>query len=83
MERINKTLFWDCEPPDPERHGDFIIGRILEYGNEHDLRALREIYPDSRLIEVVKHRRGLSKRTRGFWLIYFGIAEGEVTCMTR
>jgi hypothetical protein len=54
--------------------------RILDYGDEMDLKALRRIYSDEKIIHVVKTRKGLSPRTRRFWSLYFHIPPEEITC---
>ena len=75
------NLFWDAEDIDIERHAAYIISRVLDYGNEKDLKILREIYPDKKLIEVVKKRRGLMPRTARFWSVYFKIPIQEIECL--
>jgi hypothetical protein len=85
MKRINDikevfdpTLFWDAREIDPVRHADYIIARVLDYGDEKDVKRLREIYGDDDLIRVVRTRRGLSPLTRRFWMVYFKLsAAGE------
>lgn len=75
---FNPALFWDAEDVSFEKHPDFIIKRILEYGDERDLKTLRGIYEDAAIIGVVKTRRGLSPRTRRFWMLYFSILPEDV-----
>jgi len=70
---FDSTLFWDAESVDIEQHADYIIGRVLDFGDEKDLKTLREIYADEKLIGVVKERRGLLSMTRRFWSVYFNI----------
>jgi hypothetical protein len=80
---FNPVLFWDAGDIDLERHADYVIARILDYGDERDLKALRRIYPDEKIIHVVKTRKGLSPRTRCFWSLYFKIRPEEITCLRR
>jgi len=63
---FDPTLFWDAESVDLEQHADYIIARVLDFGDEKDLKTLREIYADEKLIGVVKERRGLLSMTRRF-----------------
>ncbi len=74
---FDPTLFWDASTIDMERNAGYIIARVLDYGDEKDLKTLREIYADEKLIEVVKERRGLSSMTRRFWSVYFNITLPE------
>ncbi|MFH0925530.1 MAG: hypothetical protein V1872_07860 [bacterium] len=77
---FNPVLFWDVGEIELEKHADYIIKRILEYGDENDLKALRKIYSDKMIIKVVKTKRGLSDKTRFFWMLYFHIPLEEITC---
>ena len=70
---FDPTLFWDAELVDIEQHAEYIIARVLDFGDEKDLKTLRGIYADKKLIGVVRKRKGLSSMTRRFWSIYFNI----------
>jgi hypothetical protein len=78
---FDSNLFWDAEDIDIERHAAYIISRVLDYGNEKDLKILRGIYPDEKLIEVVKKKRGLMPKTAKFWSVYFKIPIKEIECL--
>lgn len=74
---FDPTLFWDAREIDPVRHADYIIARVLDYGDEKDVKRLREIYSDDDLIRVVRTRRGLLPLTRRFWTVYFKLSAAE------
>jgi len=71
---FDPTLFWDVEIIDIDRHADYVIARVLNFGDEKDLKNLRELYSDDRLIRVIKNRRALFPITRRFWSVYFNIS---------
>jgi len=71
---FDPTLFWDVEIIDIDRHADYVIARVLNFGDEKDLKNLRELYSDDRLIRVIKNRRALLPITRRFWSVYFNIS---------
>ena len=75
---FDPTLFWDAESVDIEQHAGYVIARVLDFGDEKDLKTLREIYADEKLIGVVKERRGLLSMTRRFWSVYFNITLPEL-----
>ena len=75
---FDPTLFWDAESVDIEQHADYIIARVLDFGDEKDLKTLREIYADKKLIGVVRKRKGLLGMTRRFWSVYFNITLPEL-----
>lgn len=71
---FDATLFWDAEVIDIDRHADYVIARVLDFGDEKDLKNLRELYLDDRLIQVIKNRRALLPITRRLWSVYFNIS---------
>ena len=82
---FDPTLFWDAEDIDIGRHADYIIARVLDFGDEKDVKRLREIYSDDELINVIRTRRGLLPITKRFWPVYFNIPlrkEGDVSGST-
>jgi len=74
---FDPTLFWDAKEIDIRRHADYIIARVLDFGDEKDVRRLREIYSDHELMEVVRTKRGLLPITKRFWSIYFNMMSTE------
>jgi hypothetical protein len=70
---FDPTLFWDAENIDIKRHSDYVIARVLDFGDEKDLKKLREIFSDDDLISVLRKRRGLLPMTRRYWSLYFGV----------
>lgn len=80
---FNPTLFWDAENIDIEKNARYIISRILDYGNENDIRTLRKLYTDEQLIAVIKNKRGLLPKTAKFWAFYFKIPLTEIVCLKK
>ncbi|MBI3754092.1 MAG: hypothetical protein HY266_08650 [Deltaproteobacteria bacterium] len=80
---FNPVLFWDADEIDMERHADYVIARVLNYGDEKDLKALRRYYPDERLIAVIKKARAIMPITARFWAVYFHIHAEEIACLKR
>ncbi len=80
-EIFNPTLFWDAEDIDLEKNSSYIIARVLDFGDEKDVATLRAIYPDEKIKEVIKKRRGLMPKTAKFWAVYFGIPLKEIACL--
>ena len=74
---FDPTLFWDAESVNIEQHADYIIARVLDFGDEKDVKRLREIYSDDELINVIRTRKGLLPITKRFWSVYFNIQLGE------
>jgi len=77
------ALFWDAVDIDMGQHAAYIIARVLDYGNEKDVRALRSIYSNEQLIEAIKKRRGMMPQTAKFWALYFNIPPEEIACLKK
>lgn len=70
--RLRRSLFWDVSPAsiDLKRHARYIIERVLEHGNDDELRWLFRQYPRRAIRRVVEHPRGLtSAKAKGLWSI--------------
>jgi hypothetical protein len=71
-----RRLFWDVRLSDlsPPQHRDFILTRILEFGDQTALRWLFTAYPRKELVTFLEGRGAerLSRRTWNFWSLYLG-----------
>ena len=47
---FDSTLFWDAEAIDAKRHADYIIARVLDFGDEKDVKRLKERSFDDNII---------------------------------
>lgn len=67
--KFRQSLFWDVDPKkiDPQKHATYIIERILDFGNDNEVRWLWQKYPRTRVRDVVKHSRVLHNETRVLW----------------
>jgi len=74
------SCFWDVDRSKLDFATDsfFIISRILEQGTFQQILALRRIYPDEAIIEVVKSSSSLSPRVASYWANYFDISLQDV-----
>ncbi len=77
------SLFWDAEEIDISQHAGYVIARILDYGNERDIKKLFEIYSKEEIIRVVKTRRGFFPKTEKYWAVKFNIPLTEVACLRK
>jgi hypothetical protein len=58
------TLFWNAEDIGTGCHADCIIARVLDFGDEMDVKRLKEIYSDDEIINPIRTRRGLLPITK-------------------
>ncbi|MCU0288167.1 MAG: hypothetical protein MUF15_17450 [Acidobacteria bacterium] len=64
-----KSLFWDCDITqiDINVHREYIIERILEYGDNEPVKWMFETYPLREIKKVLQKSRALSKKSSNFW----------------
>lgn len=49
---FSSSLFWDAEDIDISKHSDYIISRVLDYGNIEDIRKLLNLYSHEKIAYV-------------------------------
>ena len=78
-----KRLFWDVnkETVDVVCHRAYIIRRIMDYGTIEDVKWMLRTYSPQEISEVLKKRRGLSRKSACFWAAYFNIPKEEIACL--
>lgn len=77
------SLFWDVDEIDPVHHAPYVIGRILDYGDQKDVRRLMKMYTREDIIAAIKTRRGLLPQTGKYWAMKFNIPFSEVPCLSK
>lgn len=67
--RFRQSLFWDVDPKtiNPKRHARYIIERILDFGNDEEVRWMWKTYSRSLIADVVKNSRVLQPQSRNLW----------------
>ena len=80
---FRSSFFWDAGDIDAAEHAAYVIGRVLDYGDIEDVRVLRDIYPDEKIIEAIRTRRGLLPQTGKYWAVKFNIPFSEVSCLRK
>jgi len=80
---FNSYLFWDTKEVDLKKHSSWLISRVLDFGDAEDIKTLRKIYSDIEIIDVIKKRKGLSRKTAIFWATYYNIPFEEIKCLKK
>ena len=80
-----KKYFWsvDFALLDVNRSKNYIIFQILEFGDEKATRWLFDTYKKSEIIDVVKKRRGFSKKSANYWGFILNIPREEMVCFSQ
>ncbi len=78
-----RGLFWDAAPDtvDVIAHRDFILDRVLEYGDIAAVRWAEQTYGTAGLRAYFRTRGGrrLSAKTRAFWSAMLGLDDNVCT----
>ena len=66
---FRQSLFWDVDTKtiDLEKNAKYIIERILEFGNDEEVRWMWSYYSSELIHDVVENRRGLRSTVRPLW----------------
>lgn len=78
---ILKDLFWDYKWRSVVKNlaSPFVIARVLEIGNKEQVKTLISCIGDEKIMEFLKtHDKLLTKLSRNFWKLCYGIKEKEV-----
>ena len=68
---FRQSLFWDVDPKTihPKRHARYIIERILDFGNDKEVKWMWHMYPRSLIRDVVENSRVIHAPTRSLWTL--------------
>ncbi len=71
--KFRQALFWDVDPTtiDPKKHSRYIIERILDFGNDKEVRWVANSYSKEQIKDVISHSRELHKPSRLLWSLVF------------
>ncbi|MFA6548069.1 MAG: hypothetical protein WCT11_03965 [Candidatus Magasanikbacteria bacterium] len=69
------SLFWDTDVKKlkPKKHSKYIIERILDFGNDTEVRWMNKNFSKQKIKKVVKTSRVLQPKTKNLWrILLFG-----------
>lgn len=67
---FRQTLFWDVNPKtiDPQKNSRYVIERILEFGNDTEVRWMAKYYSPAVIKKTFRTSRGvLHEKTKALW----------------
>ena len=66
---FRQSLFWDVDPKtiDPDKNARYVIERMLDFGNDEEVRWMWQYYRHSQIREVLQRSRILFPQSRVFW----------------
>lgn len=69
--RFRPSLFWDVDPKtiDTKKHAKYIIERVLDFGNDDEVRWVWKTYSKPMLRKVVATSRCLHPKSKSLWTL--------------
>lgn len=67
--KFRQALFWDTNPSniDTKKNAQYIIERVLDFGNDKEVNWLCYFYDKSLIKKIVFKSRSLRPRTKNLW----------------
>jgi len=69
MIKFRQSLFWDVNPKniDPEKNAQYVIERILDFGNDLEVKWMWDYYDKKLIKKITDKSRCLRPRTKNAW----------------
>lgn len=69
--KLRQALFWDTNPDkiDTEKNAQYVIERVLDFGNDGEVKWLYHFYDTSLIKDVVTKSRSLMPKTKNLWTL--------------
>ena len=79
-----RTLFWDTDLSvfEPASYPDYVIFRVLEFGDDLAVEWLRKTFSAEEIRRVLRTERRLSPKSGTFWALIYGLPDQEVAALT-
>lgn len=67
--KFRQSLFWDTDPKkiDKKKNAKYIIERVLDHGNDKEVKWLYDFYNKKLLKNIVSKSRLLMPETKNLW----------------
>ena len=85
LKQLDKNLFWDVKFEDLgiEKNADFIIERVLSFGDVKDYQLLRKMYDFKKIKKAAIKANYPNKKSVNFWSIIFDIPLNSFLCIKK
>ena len=67
--KLRQALFWDVRPEkiDLKKNASYVVGRVLEYGKDSDIRWLLRTYDADTIRRTMEKSRAIGPKTKSLW----------------
>jgi len=80
-----KEYFWDVDfsKLDKKIYSQFIIERILEYGDQKAIKWMEKNFKSNEIKRVICQSKNLSLRSANFWQHIFNLNKNDILCLKK
>ena len=80
-----KKYFWeiDAKKLNPDKYPEYVIARILEYGDREDVAWMLKHYSRNQIIKILENSRNLSQKSANYWVEYFDLPRRKILCLQK
>ncbi len=85
LKQLDRALFWDInfKDLDYKKNRDFIIKRVLSFGDEKDYQIVKKIYNFETIKRIAVKLDYPNKKTINFWSLIFDIPINSFLCIKK
>ena len=78
-----KKYFWDVkiDKLNPAEYPYFVIGRILEYGDEDAVKWMTRKFQKSVITKTLLENRNISRKSAEYWAVTLGLPKNKIRCL--
>lgn len=71
--RFRQSLFWDVDPKtiNPKRHARYVIERILDLGNDREVKWMARYYSPRLIKNTLVRSRVVHDKSRALWQLVY------------
>ena len=82
LDNLRRSLLWDVEDKklDFEKDAQFIIGRVLDFGNLKEWKIIEKFYGIEKIKKVAQNHIFFDRRSANFWAMVLNIPLENLKC---
>jgi len=71
--KFRPELFWDVDPKtiNPKKHAQYIIERILDFGQDREIKWMSTFYPRDMINDTIRESRVVDDKSKSLWSLVF------------
>ena len=80
-----RPYFWevDAKKLDPQKHPEYIIARILEYGRPDAVHWMSNTFDRALIKKTIKNNCEISRKSAEFWRLYYALPRDLILCLRK